>query len=70
MTPSLIKEVNMGNRKLFYCYSKKLSHFLMAFIPYVTIGINKNTNTKYYTFLKSKRLDNLINHYNSIKHKL
>lgn len=60
----------MENKDLFYCYSKKLSYFLRAFIPYENIGINKNTNTKYYTFLKGDRLDNLIKHYNEIKHKL
>lgn len=60
----------MENKDLFYCYSKKLSHFLRAFISYENIGINKNTNTKYYTFLKGDRLDNLIKHYNEIKHKL
>jgi len=60
----------MENKNLYYCYSKKLSYFLRAFISYENTGINKNTNTKYYTFLKSERLDNLIKHYNEIKHKL
>lgn len=60
----------MENKNLYYCYSKKLSYFLRAFISYENIGVNKNTNTKYHTFLKSDRLDSLIKHYNEIKHKL
>jgi len=60
----------MKDCELFYCYSKRLSHFLRAFIPYKSVGINKNTNSKYYTFEKSERLDNLIKHYNHIKHRL
>lgn len=60
----------MKKKDLFYCYSKRLSHFLRSFIPYENVGINKNTNAKYYTFIKSDRLDTLIKHYNSIKHKL
>lgn len=58
----------MDNKDIYYCYSKRLSYFLRAFISYEDIGINNNTNTKYYTFKKGDRLDSLIKHYNEIKH--
>ena len=32
-------------------------------------GTNKNSNTKYWIFNKSERLDNLITMWNEIKHK-
>ena len=55
---------------LFYCYSKKLSFFIRAFgIRYENVGLNKNTNTKYYTFIKSDILDEIIELYNSVKNK-
>lgn len=48
----------------FYCYSKR-----MAFgIRYVTYSVNKRTNTPYYTFEKSKRLDQIIVLYKSVIH--
>lgn len=34
---------------------------------YLSVGINKNTNIKYWTFQKSKRLDELIKLWNQIK---
>lgn len=58
----------MAENDTYFCYSKRLSYFLRSFISYEDTGINKNTNTKYYTFKKSNRLDNLIKHYNNIKH--
>ena len=36
---------------------------------YVNQGINQNTNTKYWTFKKSDRLDYLIEMWVSIKNK-
>lgn len=55
--------------KYFYCYSNKLSHFIRAFgIKYLEVGLNKNTNTKYYMFEKSDRLDSIISLYNEVKH--
>lgn len=36
---------------------------------YVSIGVNKNTQTKYWTFTKSDRLDKLIEVWVSIKNK-
>lgn len=54
----------------FYSYSKKLTHFIRAFgISYVEIGINPNTNQKYYSFEKSDKLDKVILFYNEVKHK-
>lgn len=53
----------------FYCYSKKLSHFIMAFdIPYVSKSTNKRTGTPYHTFEKSERLDKVIALYKAIIH--
>ena len=55
---------------IFYCYSKKLSHFIRAFdISYIDIGIHPRTKVKYYMFSKSERLDKIIELYNEIKHK-
>ena len=49
----------------FYCYSKKLSHFIRAFdVPYIDIGIHPTTKVKYYIFTKSERLDKIIALYN------
>ena len=58
----------MENDK-FYCYSKRLAYFIRSFnIKYLSVGINKNSNVKYYIFQKSDRLDKIIELYNSVKH--
>lgn len=55
---------------IFYCYSKRMSLFLRAMKEeYISIGINKNTNMKYWTFAKSDRLDKLISLWNEIKNR-
>ena len=55
---------------IFYCYSKKLGHFLLSMNEhYINKGINKNTNTEYLTFRKSTNLDKKIELYKEIKHK-
>lgn len=55
---------------VYYCYSKRLQLFLRSMNEsYITVGINKNTNTKYWTFNKSGRLDMLISLFNEIKYK-
>lgn len=55
--------------KNFYCYSNKMRHFIQAFgIPFTSIGTNKNTNMRYWIFVKSARLDKVIQLYNSVKH--
>lgn len=56
--------------ELFYCYSKRMAYFIRSYnIKYVNVGINKRTNTKYYVFPKSKRLDEIIAFYNEVKYK-
>jgi len=53
----------------FYCYSSRMAHFIRAFdIKYIDIGVNKNSNTKYYIFDKSEKLDKVIELYNKVKH--
>lgn len=57
--------------RYYYCYSNRLFHFLKAFdINYKNIGINPNTNTKFYVFDKSDKLDKAIVLYNKIKHSI
>lgn len=57
----------MNNK--FYCYSSKLSFFIRAFgIRYIDIGVNTKTNTKYFLFDKSEKLDRIIALYNDVKH--
>lgn len=52
----------------FYCYSKRMSLFLRSMKEsYLSVGINKKTNAKYWTFQKSERLDRLIELWNQIK---
>lgn len=54
----------------FYCYSKKLSHFIRAFdVSYIDICVHPTTKVKYYIFPKSERLDRIIALYNEIKYK-
>ena len=53
----------------FYCYSKKMYHFIAAFdIKYLNIGVNSNTKCRYYVFEKSKKLDKVIALYKQVKH--
>ena len=55
----------------FYCYSKRLFYFIKAFnIDYLYIGVNKNSNTRYYVFEKSDRLDGIIDLYNKLKYSI
>lgn len=54
---------------VYYCYSKRLFYFIKSFgISYISSGINRNTNTHYYLFNKSERLDKIIDLYNKVKH--
>ena len=54
----------------FYCYSNRLNYFLMSLkFRYISVGINKNTNKKYWVFEKSAKLDDAISLYKSLKHK-
>ena len=55
--------------KNFYCYSNRMRHFIQSFgIPYISVGKNTNTNTIYWVFIKSERLDKVIQLYNCIKY--
>lgn len=36
---------------------------------YISVGVNQKTHTKYWTFVKSERLDELIKMWNVIKNK-
>ena len=58
-------------RKNFFCYSKRMFHFLSFMnLRYISVGINKNSNQKYWVYKKSKDLDQAIELYNSLKYKL
>lgn len=55
----------------FYCYSKRMRYFIMSFgLRYIDFGVNKNTKAQYYVFEKSKKLDKIIDLYNSAKHSI
>lgn len=54
----------------FYCYSWRMFHFISAFGEKCYASkLNQNTNTRYWVFKKSARLDEIITEYNKIKHK-
>ena len=54
---------------VFYCYSLRMYHFLCAFNEHnVTSKISKSTGHRYWTFIKSERLDRIIDLYNQVKH--
>ena len=56
--------------KFFYCYSDRLYHFLTSLkFRYESIGVNNNTQKKYWVYKKSQDLDSAIELYNSIKYK-
>lgn len=60
----------MNNNNNFYCYSNRLNYFLISLkFRYLSVGINKNTNKKYWVYEKSEKLDDAISLYNSVKHK-
>lgn len=53
----------------FYCYSNRMAYFIRSFgVKYLDVGFNAKSNTKYYVFEKSERLDKIIALYNSIKY--
>lgn len=54
----------------FYCYSTRMYHFLTALqFIYISVGINNNTNKRYWVYNKSEKLDSAIELYNSVKHR-
>lgn len=59
----------MENNVNFYCYSLRLFHFLSAFSEKCYASkINSLSNTRYWIFRKSERLDRIIALYNEVKH--
>ena len=53
----------------FYCYSKRMYHFLSFLgFRYSSIGVNKTTNQRYWVYEKSQKLDYAIETYNSLKY--
>lgn len=54
---------------LYYCYSFRLFHFLLAFNEKCFgSNINKCSNKRFWIFHKSLRLDEIIEFYNKTKH--
>jgi len=54
---------------VFYCYSKRLRYFLLAYNEKsINTDVNKNTKKRYWVFNKSERLDKIIEFYNRNKH--
>lgn len=61
----------MSDNFNFYCYSFKLYHFLCAFGESCKLTkINPTSGNRYWVFTKSKRLDEIIELYNNVKHKI
>lgn len=59
----------MENNVNFYCYSLRLFHFLSAFSEKCYVSkVNSVSNTRYWVFRKSERLDRIIALYNEVKH--
>lgn len=60
----------MKQNDLFYCYSLKMFHFISAFgEKCYGSHVNSVSKNRYWTFKKSKRLDEIIEFYNQSKHK-
>lgn len=54
---------------IFYCYSRKLFHYLCAFgEKCLASKINSVSQKRYWTFKKSERLDRIIESYVKEKH--
>jgi len=57
-----------NENNIFYCYSYRMFLFLKSLrFYYISEGVNKNTNNKYWTFSKSDVLDMAITTWNDIK---
>lgn len=54
--------------KYFYCYSVRLKSFLKAFgVEYITKGINPHTNTMYFMFERSDKLNAILSFWGTCK---
>lgn len=61
----------MENNNYFYCYSKRLMYFLKSMdFSFDDKNVNLNTNTKYWTFKKSDKLDKALILWNDIRHSI
>lgn len=61
----------MENSVNFYCYSLRLYHFLSAFGETCYVSkVNAVSKNRYWVFRKSGRLDEIIQLYNEVKHKI
>mgnify|MGYP004578423823 CR=1 FL=1 len=59
----------MNNENIFYCYSYRLFHFLLAFNQKCMASrVNSNSQKRYWTFEKNEDLDKIVNFYNEVKH--
>ena len=57
-----------ARNNFFYCYSHKLAYFIKSQgIDYVKKKKKKKNNLTYFTFKKSKELDEIICTWNSLK---
>ena len=62
---------NQKSNKYFYCYSKRMYFFIRSFnISYKSKALNKNSNTYFYLFEKSEKLDKIIALYNQVKYSI
>lgn len=70
ITTLLYEGISYMENNIFYCYSDRLYHFLASMrFRYESIGINSNTQKKYWVYNKSEQLDSAIELYNSIKYR-
>lgn len=59
----------MESNPTFYCYSLRMYHFISAFGERCTgSNVNARSGKRYWTFLKSERLDQIIALYGEVKH--
>jgi len=59
----------MGEENVYFCYSLRLFHYLSAFNERcITSKINSRSGKRYWTFMKSERLDRIIESYNKTKY--
>ena len=60
----------MAENEYFYCYSTRLHYYLLSFREKCYAErVNTVSGCRYWVFKKSKRLDELIDSYNKVKHK-
>ncbi len=61
----------MNKENVFYCYSLRLFHYISAFGERCYGSkINTQSKNRYWIFMKSDRLDRIIESYNRIKYSI